>query len=687
MRPVFHLALHNLRHAWLRSALSALAVAMGVATLVAAELISQSVTAEIARTAESEAITGFMSEQLNMGLTVIGLAVTIGAGFITFNTFSMAMAQRREDLGRLRASGMTRRQALAMILAEAGLIGAAGAFLGSGGGIALSRGLIAFVQTTSEMFNRFGTPQVTAGRLVWAGGLGLLVSLLAAGFPAWQAIRVPPLAALRPTLASPITRPPLWPALAGGLVASGMWSYLALYPPGRWILPPWSDVLSILFAVVWLASLAAALPTLVDWCGRGLRRPLGRAAGPPGRLATDNLRRARSRIVLTVATLAIGVGMIVGVTGYLSYWFDELFFRTADASLQENPGLGFFPINVDAGLQAYAGLTSFTLPDSLREDVVQLVGARAAVVEAYFVLAPELSFLGERYFSFVLDPRAMREAGGLFFSFTYGNWDHALELVDRGCALFLTPTVARKNNAWLDDLITIRTPFGSLDCTIAGVGPTFVGASIISDAGITAFRLPAPVNLSVFPHTPADRDALIPELMELAGRYPGVWLMDLARLTGIQRDGMKSIQAVMDGMLLLAVVSAALGVVNLAVISLTERRREFGMLRAAGATRLQVESILIIEGLLLGGLGAIAGTLAGAGVVVSYVVVSAGSPLGFPDFPIWEAAWSTVQPALERGLLACIATPALTALAAWLPARRALRGSVVENLAEGSRPW
>ena len=184
MRPVFHLALHNLRHAWLRSALSALAVAMGVATLVAAELISQSVTAEIARTAESEAITGFMSEQLNMGLTVIGLVVTIGAGFITFNTFSMAMAQRREDLGRLRASGMTRRQVLAMILAEAGLIGAAGAFLGSGGGIALSRGLIAFVQTTSEMFNRFGTPQVTAGRLVWAGGLGLLVSLLLAE-PRW----------------------------------------------------------------------------------------------------------------------------------------------------------------------------------------------------------------------------------------------------------------------------------------------------------------------------------------------------------------------------------------------------------------------------------------------------------------------------------------------------------------------
>jgi putative ABC transport system permease protein len=687
MRAVLRLALHNLRHALLRSGLSALAVAMGVATLVAAELMSQAVTSEIVRTAESEAITAFMTEQLNVGLTVIGLVVTIGAAFIMFNTFSMAMAQRREDLGRLRTSGMTRVQGLAMILTEAGIIGAAGALLGSGGGILLTRGLLALVQATSEMFNRFGTPQVSTARLMTAGGLGLLASVLAAGSPALQAIRVPPLAALRPSTSRPMQRASRLPVITGAVLAGGMWTYLALDPPGRWILPPWSDVLSALFAVLWLTALAISLPALADGGGAVLRRLLSRVAGPSGILAADNLRRSRSRIVLTMATLAIGVAMIVGVTGYLTYWFDELFFRNADASLKTNPGLGFFPINVDAGLEAYAGLTSFTLPGDLREELTKIVGTRGVVVEAFFVLAPELSFLGDRYFSYVLDPREMHNAGELFFSFTYGSWEDALGIIDRGCALFVTPTVARKNSAWLNDTLRLKTPFGGLDCTIAGIGPTFVGASIISDAALSAFRLSAPVNLTVFPRTPADREVLTPELEQLAARFPGVWLIDLARLTEMQREGMKSIQAVMDGMLLLAVISAALGVVNLAVVSLTERRREFGILRAAGATRFQVHGILILEGLLLGGLGALVGTLAGAGVVMSYVVVTAGSAMGFSEFPIWETAWSTVQPALARGLLAGIATPALTALAAWLPARRALRGSVVEILNEGTRPW
>jgi ABC-type antimicrobial peptide transport system permease subunit len=159
----------------------------------------------------------------------------------------------------------------------------------------------------------------------------------------------------------------------------------------------------------------------------------------------------------------------------------------------------------------------------------------------------------------------------------------------------------------------------------------------------------------------------------------------LSVLTSMQREGMKSVQTLMDGLLVLAVLTAAMGVVNTVAIGLRERRREFGILRAAGADRRQVERIAVLEGVLMGVLGAVIGLLAGTGVVLIYAVVSSGSPLGFPAFPVWEAALSSAAPALRRGVLAVALTPFLTGLAAWIPSRRALRGSVAENLAETER--
>src|SRR3990170_1323056 len=232
MRPILRLALGNLRRAWLRSALSAVAVATGVSTLVAADLISQSVTEEIARTNEALAITAFMSEQLNIGLTVVGLVVAAGAGFVVFNAFSMAVAQRRADLGRLRATGMTRRQVVAMVMLEAGLIGAAGAAVGAAAGVGLSEALIAIVKATSEMFNRFGHGQISPARLLWAAGLGIAVALLAALIPALRAARVAPLAALRPSLPAGLTRASHRRALACVLLMVALWAYLSLDPPG-----------------------------------------------------------------------------------------------------------------------------------------------------------------------------------------------------------------------------------------------------------------------------------------------------------------------------------------------------------------------------------------------------------------------------------------------------------------------
>ncbi len=138
----------------------------------------------------------------------------------------------------------------------------------------------------------------------------------------------------------------------------------------------------------------------------------------------------------------------------------------------------------------------------------------------------------------------------------------------------------------------------------------------------------------------------------------------------------------MNGMLLLAVLTAALGIVNMTVITIMERRRELGILRAIGATQDQLWRLLTIEGLLIGILGSLIGTILGIGLILLYVVTSAGSPLGFPDFPVWSAAWNSARPALSPGLFALLTTPWLTALSTTIPARRLLKAPIVGMLTQ-----
>jgi putative ABC transport system permease protein len=684
VRASFRLAVRNTLRAPLRTTLAALAVAFGVATLIAAEVISLSVTAEINRTAESETITAFMGEQLNVSLTAIGLVISLGAGFLLFNNISMSVTQRRGVLGRLRATGMTRSQVAAMILFEALLLGLIGGLIGILLGMTVGRALIQVLEATSDIFNQFGHARVSPERMLMAAGFGLIISLIAAIAPAWRIARMAPLEALRESpsqgTASARSRGPTL-GLLGSFV---LWIYLALAPPGHWALPETANLLTILFIVIWFACVIAVTPGLIELVNRVTRTALRRMSGVVGWLASDNLKRSQGRVVLSVITLAIAVAMIVSVTGFLTYWFDELFFRTPAQSLMDRPAVGFFPLDIEGGLQAYGSVTSFTVPEGYRQQVETRVGEHGTVVEGYFVLAPELSFLGDSYFSFMLDMEDMRAAGDLFFSFSYGDWDSAVALAQKGCVLFVSPGVAQRNDAWLGEPISIQTPAGKLGCTIAGIGPTFVGASIISASALSYYPHQVPINIVVFPYSQADLNIILPELTALAENTPGVWLTDISRMTEIQQEGMKSVGVAMNGMLLLAVLTAALGVVNMTVIAIVERRRELGVLRAVGATREQVARLISIEGFLIGAMGSALGTVFGIGLVLLYVVISAGSPLGFPDFPVWSAAWNSARPALGPGLFALLTTPWLTALSAWLPARLMLRASALEMLSQRS---
>jgi putative ABC transport system permease protein len=251
--------------------------------------------------------------------------------------------------------------------------------------------------------------------------------------------------------------------------------------------------------------------------------------------------------------------------------------------------------------------------------------------------------------------------------------------MQEGCGLLLTVSVAGKNNVELYDPLTISTPRGPLECRVAGIGPTYVGASIVSTAAANSLRLGAPVSIVVFPEHPDQLQALRSSLEAALSSDGDLHIIDLSIMVEMQREGMKSAQVLMNSMLLLAILLASLSVLNMMLISLRERSREFSLLRAIGATRRQIGLIVTVEGGLYGLLGGALGLFTGAGILWIYIHIAGGNMFGFPDFPVAEAAWNTLEATIPSAILTLLAAPLLTSLSC-LPAVRAILNQ--DNLEE-----
>jgi hypothetical protein len=285
---------------------------------------------------------------------------------------------------------------------------------------------------------------------------------------------------------------------------------------------------------------------------------------------------------LSATTLAVGLTLIVTSAGFFTFYFNELFspaFRAAAAA----GGWVVTTFHMEEGVGAYANLSSLRLPAGALAEAQAAVGDRATAAANDFAIVPELSYFADAYFSFILDPELMR-AGGFHFKFQQGKWESALPVMAAGCGLLLTPAVARQNSAALGDTITVTGRRGPVRCTVAGIGQSFAGASLIGAAARADFVEGEPIALFVLQRPGSDRTALETELQAFAARA-NLGVLSLERLTALQTEVFDQIPALFNGLLLLAVLAAALGVVNTTLLSVIERRRELAQLRALGATR------------------------------------------------------------------------------------------------------
>jgi putative ABC transport system permease protein len=297
------------------------------------------------------------------------------------------------------------------------------------------------------------------------------------------------------------------------------------------------------------------------------------------------------------------------------------------------------------------------LLDALEElgDQVWLMGGTTASIEDLQVFPGQPTLL--------LDVEGYARMGG--FRFEEGDWPEALETFRQVPAVLLAPVVARRLGAHLGDPVRLDTLHGPVDFRVAGIGQAEFATCVLDLAGSTGPFGANEVNgVMVQVRLGADAGAVRQALLN-AVRTHGGTLLPLsqvsAQLAGILAQARRSIG------LLIGVVGlvAVLGVVNAVLASLAERRREFGLLRAVGATRRQVARLILTEMAILGSVAALIGTGLGWGITLLFLGL-ARTHLGLPG----EAAASLLawMPLVASSLAGLVLWPLLALLGGLGPA-------------------
>jgi putative ABC transport system permease protein len=574
---------------------------------------------------------------------VAAIVLFVGA-FLIVNTLSMTVGERAREVGLLRAAGATRAQLSRFVFSGALLLGGLGAVIGALLGAGLSVVMADAVARATGV-----TPDVSridVAGIVTSVAVGIAITILAAIEPALAAAQISPVEALRARLDIPnVRRGRLsWVALIFLVVA-----VLAMLA--------WPPVISssgaaralAVYFVLLLATLASPfilrpMAGLIGW-------PLRFVLRIEERLARGSVARDRSRTTLTLGSLVIGLAMVVALG-----WSAQAARSAAFAWLDD----------VVPGDELVSSIRPIGADEEVREALAAVPGVARVTPIASF----DLAFRGMR-----LDAAAIVGADFLAdgrLTVVEGDRTAALQAIDGTGAAILPDGVARRLGLHVGD--AMRIPVDSqhqLELRVAAIVersmPGSSGEAILvgwKDATSTLGVLGADAFAVRF--APGAEATAAPELAETASTY-ALDANPIEQVQGAIADALARVFSVFDILAIVAVVIAALGIVNTLTMGVVERIREIGVLRAIGMSRRQVMRMVVVEAAVLGIVGVLLGSVAGvgAGALLLELGGGLGAPGGLPWLPIGIAA--------AMGLV-------LPAFAAVYPARLASRISIVESL-------
>ena len=571
---------------------------------------------------------------------IAAVSLFVGA-FLVFNTLSLTVVERARELGLLRAVGATHGQVVTFVMAWAIVLGLAGSLAGLGVGTGL--GLLVGLGIEATGVAPFERPSVPLETASVAFGIGIFVALAAALEPAWRATRISPIEALR-----------LRVDPGGAPRARLRWLIVIFLSVGLVGLLAWpraagdAAVLRSLgvYAILVVATLLS--PLFIVPLARIVGLPFALFARLDERLARGSLGRDRSRTTLTLGALAVGLAMIVAIGGVAQQ-------ARASASAW-----------LDSVVPGDAIATSIR-PVALDEPVAESLSAVRGVHMVTPVATFDLAYRGIR-----LDAAAVVGSDLLADNrlvFEAGDRIAALVGLDRGGTAILARSIADRLGLGVGSRMSFAASGGRpVELEVTGITertlPGRTGDTILVgwDDATTRFGV-AGADFFGVRFAPGQAATSRPAFEE-AARMLALEPSTLDRVQGAVNDALGRVFGLFDALALIAVLIAAMGIVNTLTMSVVERVRELGILRATGMTSRQVARMVVIEAGILGLVGAV------IGIVTGLAAGAAMLGLGSSFRVVYEPPWMIMGLAVLLGLVVSMA-------AAYYPARLASRLSIV----------
>ncbi|HZN10911.1 MAG TPA: FtsX-like permease family protein [Blastocatellia bacterium] len=602
-----------------------------------------------------------MLEAFHFNLSALSYIALLVGLFLIYNTVSISVITRREEVGTLRALGATRRQVLGLFLAEAAALGLAGCALGLLLAQLLAYGAVRLTATTVNALYiaSAAAPQALgAGHVLLAFGVGLPMALLAAAVPALEASRVSPTQAMRGAdrleTRYRLRARYLVVPLALFLLA---WRCARLGPVAGRPIFGYAAALLIVFGAAFL------VPAVLYAVGRAGGRVLARLFKVEGRLANANLAGAIPRIAISVAALAVSLSMMVAIAVMIGSFRETVVYwvgQTLQADLYLRP----------------AGRANVTMDVPVSPEVERAVVAHPLVEAVDRFRNFDVPYEGGLVTLGAGDFSTLLRRGRLLFK----------DPVDGAAALggaigrdevIISESFAIKHARKVGDRVTLPTPRGPAGFRVAAVYYDYSSdrGVLVMDRGTSVkyFGERPPTSLTIYLRAGADAERARAEILAALGEGYRV----LIYTNGSIRDEVlrifDSTFAITYALEVIAVFVAILGVASTLLTLILERRREIAVLRLLGADRRQVRKMVIIEAALMGGVSQSVGLA--VGLLLSLVLIYVINLQSF--------GW-TIQFHLPLGFLAQSSALILlaTALSGVYPANRAARLDVGAQVAE-----
>ncbi len=600
-----------------------------------------------------------------VGLFFVSLIALFVGFFLIYNTVSVSVIQRRKEIGALRCLGMKRSELLRLIVSESLLLALAGSAVGALLGWLLARvALVAVGETVGNLFSLMDLARgdFTFHELVLALGSGVIVAVLAALHPAWEAVHVSPLENVRQAVWRPAGRGrKSWPNRVGILCCAVAPGLLLIAPMVGGPVAKFS--VGVAGMLVFLLGVAAFCPALVGFAVGRFRQislSLPALSWVEVRLASDSLMRNPIRSGITVATMVISLAAIFtiasfvnSVRGSLLAWVDQMV--TAD-------------LIVSSGART-AGPKNVPLREDLVPELRRIPGIQ--VIDLYRLIRS--SYQG---MPILIESFSARDSAKVrTLPMAEGDGKRALREMAEGKGVIVSESFQAKFGARTGDRVELITPSGKISFRVLGVYIDYSSdsGSVLLDRALYKkyWRDELLDAFDLWLEPGADQRQIIETIKTRHGARYQLFISTHSELRDAVVKIMEQSFVVNYAVEIVAVVVAIFSVINTLLASVLDRTREIGVLRAIGATQAQVRRSVIAEAGWMGLIGGVLGLFAGTVMAYHHVVYNTKQLTGwtFQFFYPYDVA-----------ALSIIASVLLCVLAGFGPAKQAASLPIVSAI-------